>query len=57
MFEWEDGGMPGQEAARTKEEIYGCGDRGQEEEDEEDEEDVGTLEQKTQRRNKTFLEV
>lgn len=53
MLEWKDGGMPGQEASRTKEEIYGCGERGQEE----DEEDVGTLEPETQRRNKTFLEV
>lgn len=41
MFEWKDGGMPGQEASRTKEEIYGCGERGQEKGDEED---VGTLE-------------
>lgn len=48
--------MPGQEASRTKEEIYGCFDeRGQE--GEEDGEDVGTLQPKSQRKNKTFLEV
>lgn len=48
--------LPGQEASRkTKEEIYGCGERGQE--GEEGAEDVGPPERNSQKKNKMFLEV